>query len=864
MKYMESSEIRRTFLEFFEKKGHKILPSASLVPNDPQLLFTVAGMVPFKPIFWGKVKPVYRRVATCQKCIRTTDIENVGKTPRHHTFFEMLGNFSFGDYFKEKAIEWAWEFVTQILEVPEDKLWISVYEEDEEAYKIWSGLGIPEYKIVKMGKEDNFWGPVGPTGPCGPDTEIFYDTGIEVPTIDGKSPTPANTEGRFVEIWNLVFTEFYQDESGKLHPLEKKNIDTGAGLERIAAMMQGVYYNFDTDLFEPIIKRIEEVLGVKYKDLKKTDVSIRVIADHVRAVTFLIADGVLPSNEGRGYVLRRILRRALRHGALLNSKEPFLYKVVDAVVEKMGSIYPQIKKRASFIKEITLGEEERFLKNLSRGLELVEKIAHENNLYISGENAFKLYDTYGFPIDILKDIAEENGYELDEEGFEKYMSEQRERARAALGNVEFSKKTDYENLNVKTEFVGYEKMYSTSKVLSIKKGNNFVEHIENSEGEIVLSVTPFYPEKGGQVADTGVIKGPAGEMEVVHVYSPVEGVIVHKGYVSGRILVNDMVEAKVDTEKRKYTMKNHTATHILHAALRKLLGEHVKQAGSLVEPRRLRFDFTHYKALSKEEIVKIENLVNDVIMRAIPVVVEEKAYSEAVREGAVALFEEKYGDVVRVVKVGEFSEELCGGTHVHNTGEIGLFKIVSESSVSAGVRRIEAITGMNFLEKYRELTKIVDSVKDELEVSENDMIDKIQKYKEEIKKLKNEIKQLRSKNINFDEIFKNSKNINKIKFVTAVFEGMDSNVLREVADKLIDKGLDLVALFNVVSEDKILIVVKRKKGVENLHSGNIAKELARILGGGGGGRPDFAQAGGKLKNKLPEAIERLESLIKEC
>lgn len=858
---MRSDEIRKLFLEFFERKGHKIFPSASLIPDDPQLLFTVAGMVPFKPIFWGKVEPVYTRIASCQKCLRTTDIENVGRTPRHHTFFEMLGNFSFGDYFKEEAIEWAWEFVTQVLKVSKDKLWISVYEEDDEAYEIWRKIGIPSNRILRLGKEDNFWGPAGPTGPCGPDTEIFYDTGLEIPTIDGKEPNPANTEGRFVEIWNLVFTEFYQDEKGELHPLKRKNIDTGAGLERLAAMMQGVYYNFDTDLFMPIIDKICNVLNVEYKKDEKTDVSIRVIADHIRAITFLISDGVLPSNEGRGYVLRRILRRAARHGTLLGAKEAFLFKIVDAVVEKMSPVYPEIKEKEDFVKKIVQGEEERFIQNLKRGLELVIKIAEENNGIISGKDAFKMYDTYGFPIDILKDIAQENNYKLDEKGFEFYMEQQRKRGREAQGEIEFAKSSDYESLNLETRFVGYEKIEEKSKVLYIKT-DKFVDEIENTECEVILDVTPFYAEKGGQVSDTGVIKGLNGIIKVEYVYSPKEGIIVHRGKLEGKISVGEIVEAKVDEDKRKSTMRNHTATHLLHAALRKVLGDHVKQAGSLVEPERLRFDFTHFQALTDEEIRKIEDIVNNEILKAQKVIIDEKPFEEAVKEGAMALFEEKYGDVVRVVKIGNFSEELCGGTHVSNTGEIGLFKIISESSISAGIRRIEAITGLNSIEYVRNLENNLRMVKFELDTTDSEVIEKIRKMREKIKELENKLKEFVKKSVNIDEILNSSEKINSIKFAVKIFENLDMEALREITDKLIDKGLDLVVVFNKL-DDKVVIVVKRKKTLDRIHSGKIARLLAEVLSGGGGGRPDFAQAGGKDPTKINEAVQKLREYLKD-
>lgn len=862
MKYMTSDEIREAYLKFFETKGHKRLPSASLIPDDPQLMFTVAGMVPFKPIFWGKVDPIYPRVTTCQKCVRTNDIENVGRTPRHHTFFEMLGNFSFGDYFKKEAIAWAWEFVTKVLEMPEEKLWVTIYEYDDESFEIWKSIGVPEYKIIRMGKEDNFWGPAGPTGPCGPCSEIHYDTGIEVPVKDGGTPNPGNTDGRFIEIWNLVFTEFYQDEEGKLHPLPRKNIDTGAGLERISAMMQGVLWNFDTDLFKPIIDTIQNVLNVKYKEDPKKDVSIRVIADHVRAVTFMIGDGVLPSNEGRGYVLRRVLRRALRHGALLGAKEPFLYKIVDSVVKKMGHVYPEIVEKQSFVETIIKAEEQKFITNLSRGLELVQKIVSASGK-ISAEDAFKLYDTYGFPIDILRDIAQENNYELDEAGFEKYLQQQRERSRKAQGEVEFAQKTGYETLDLETVFVGYDTMESESTVLKIKKDNEFVEELEaeGMECELVLDITPFYAEKGGQVADRGTINWSNGRFEVEYVYNPVEGIIVHKGKLYGKIKVGEKILSAVD-EKRRWTMRNHTATHLLHAALRKVLGTHVRQAGSLVEPERLRFDFTHYQALTKEEIKQIEDMVNEVILQAIPVVTEVKSYDEAVKEGAMALFEEKYGDFVRVVKVADFSEELCGGTHVRNTGEIGLFKIISESAVSAGVRRIEAITGMNSLEYLRNRESILESLKERLEVPMSEISVKVEKIIEEKKALEKELASLKIKLINPETIASSSKSFEGINYLSFVFDSVEPEVLKDLTDDVSERIKGIVLLISKL-EGKIVFTIKVPKELTSTYNaGNIAKAVAKVLGGGGGGSPTFAQAGGKLQEKIPEALELFEKIIR--
>ena len=870
MRYMSSDDIRRSFLEFFEKKGHKILPSASLIPDDPQLLFTVAGMVPFKPIFWGKVEPVYTRIATCQKCLRTVDIENVGKTPRHHTFFEMLGNFSFGDYFKEEAITWAWEYVTQVLGVPEEKLWVSVYEEDEEAYRIWREVvGVPSSRIVKMGKEDNFWGPAGPTGPCGPDTEIFYDTGVSEGCSQGEECTPANSEGRFVEIWNLVFTEYYQDEEGKLHPLPRKNIDTGAGLERIAAMMQGVYSNFETDLFKPIIEEIENTTGVQYGQSKENDISIRVIADHIRAITFLISDGVFPSNEGRGYVLRRIIRRALRHGVLLGMKGPFLHKLVSAVVKKMGKVYREIVEKEELVREVLKGEEERFLKMVEQGLNILEKIVERCEGVISGADAFKLYDTYGFPLELTMEIAKEKKVSVDVEGFEELMRKQKERARKALGTREFFKKSevfDYISKEVKTVFTGYERLEDEGNVFYVLREGEIVNSLkEGEEGEVVIDKTPFYAEKGGQVADTGELKWNGGKAHVVDTFEAVEGLIVHRVVVDEGVLKPKMkVKLVVDEKRRKAIMRNHTATHLLHAALRKVLGEHVKQSGSLVEPSRLRFDFTHYKALSPDELERVEDMVNDVIMRAIPVEVEYKSYDEAVKEGAIALFNEKYGDVVRVVKIDDFSEELCGGTHVSNTGEIGLFKILSESSISAGVRRIEATTGFNVLRFLRREDSLLNELKKILESSEDQLIEKVKSMKEEIKRLEKKVKDILSGKVStrVGDVVKNKREINGIPVFYEIFEDVPIESLRNLADNVVKAVKDGVVILFSKSQGRVSVIVKVSGSAkEKLKAKDVAQRIAKFLEGGGGGREDFAQAGGKKPENIGKIMENLDDII---
>ncbi len=862
MRRLSSEEIRDEFLKFFEKKGHKILPSASLIPDDPQLLFTIAGMVPFKPIFWGKVKPIYTRVATCQKCLRTTDIENVGRTPRHHTFFEMLGNFSFGDYFKRETIEWAWEFVTVVLGIPESRLWVSVYEEDEESYKIWSDvIGLPESKIVKMGKEDNFWGPAGPTGPCGPDSELHF---LLDETCD--SCNPKTHEDKFLEIWNLVFTELYKDDKGEYHPLERKNIDTGAGLERFAAVLQGVKSNFETDLFIPIIKKIEEITGHGYGEDEKSDFSIRVIADHIRAVTFVISEGIFPSNEGRGYVLRRIIRRAVRHGKLLGVDSPFLFHIVDSVVEKMGKVYKEISEKKEFVKEVLKAEEEKFFKTLDQGMKILESYLEKGK--ITGEEAFKLYDTYGFPIDLTIEIAKERGVDVDVDGFEKHMKEQRERARkkAVFTKSEYARiERVFEEIakSLKVEFVGYESFEEESEIVALIKDGERVEEVSQEDFYLIVKKTPFYPEKGGQVADTGKVISATGEGIVKYVFTPVEGLIVHEVEVSaGSFKTGENVKLVVDVERRKAIMRNHTATHILHSALRKVLGDHVRQSGSLVAPDRLRFDFTHHQPLTDGELKKVEDLANEIILENVPVVVEEKSYEEAVKEGAIALFEEKYGDKVRVVKVGDFSEELCGGTHVSRTGDIGLLKIVSEESVAAGVRRITAITGKVSLDYLREKERLIGLLSEELDSSEEKLLEKVKKLKDTVKTLEKKLKALQMKQFSSTDTTEVLE-LNGIKLAILKLKEVSSDVLRNTADTLLGKiKSGVVAVFNE-HDGKVTFVVKVSKNLTDKFKANeIVKELAKILSGGGGGRPDFAQAGGKKPEKIDEAVKKLKELIK--
>jgi alanyl-tRNA synthetase len=871
MEWMSYKDIRENFLSFFESKSHKRLASSPLVPNDPQLMFTVAGMVPFKPIFWGKMEPTYTRITTCQKCIRTNDIDNVGRTARHQTFFEMLGNFSFGDYFKEEAIVWAWEFLTDVLHMPEDKLWPSVYLEDDEAFKIWKDIvGVPEDRIMKFDKSENWWGPVGPTGPCGPSSEIYFDTGYTNNCPDSSNCSPACECGRFVEIWNIVFTEFYADENGTFSPLQRKNIDTGAGLERITAAIQNVYSNFDTDVFSNIIKKIEKVLKVNYGQDDKKDVSIKVIADHARAAAFIISEGILPSNEGRGYVLRRIIRRAIRHGNLLGMKDKFFNDIVDQVILDMGSFYPEIKDKKDFIDKIIDAEETRFLETLDKGIEKLNNIIKDIKTdIISGDIVFELYDTYGFPVDITREIAEDNSLSIDEDGFDMFMNEQKERARSAAGSKEYDSKNEaYKIVGeelLRTNFEGYDKLSSSSKVLYLIDGNSFIDSaFEGNEVDLICSNTPFYAEKGGQISDRGIIRNDSFEAEVLSVKVVYNEVIAHRiRVVKGNVDKNDDVELLVDENFRNDVKRNHSATHLLHSALRQVVGDHIKQAGSYVGPDRLRFDFTHYEGLTDVQISEIERIVNDQILKAMPVITDVKSLEEAKNMNVIALFEEKYGDEVRIVKMGDFSSELCGGTHVSNTGEIGLFKIVSESSVSAGIRRIEAITGIKTLEAFNNYETILKSINNIVDGTVDSVYDKIVSILEDSKNKDKIIKKLESKlaTSNLDSFMNSAVDIDGKPLIIGVLEDVDSDVLRNTSDTLLSKVKSgAVILFN--KSDKVNFVVKvSKDAIDVFHAGNMARNIAKFLGGGGGGRPDFAQAGGKDPSKVNEVVSNIKKFI---
>ncbi|WP_297887838.1 alanine--tRNA ligase [Sulfurihydrogenibium sp.] len=875
MEFMTADEIRQSFLKYFESKGHTVVKSSSIIPeNDPTLLFVNAGMVPFKNVFLGLEERPYKRAVSCQKVFRVSgkhnDLENVGYTPRHHTFFEMLGNFSFGDYFKKEAIEFAWEYLTKHLKIPEEKLLVSVFEEDDEAFEIWNKvIGLDESKIKRMGYKDNFWS-MGDTGPCGPSSEIYYDRGERF----GNPEFGSDEDFRYLEIWNLVFMQYNRDENGVLHPLPNPSIDTGMGLERIASVIQQVDSNYDTDLFKPIIKFAEDVSGKVYGQNEKDDVAMRVIADHLRAITFLISDGVLPSNEGRGYVLRRILRRALRYGKNLGIDKPFLYEGVDVVIEKMKNPYPELVPNRNYIKKITKSEEEKFIKTLRRSMDIlyqmIDNAKKEGRKTLSGEEAFKLYDTYGFPVDLLQDVLRDEGMNFNIKEFEELLQQQKERARKAFKTQTKEIKPIYLQLKSKlpeNEFVGYHTLTTeSSKILAIIKGNEILNQAkEGEEVEIILDITPFYPEKGGQIGDRGIIEGENFLFDVIDTQTPTEGIIVHKGKVLfGTVKEGDLVRAKVDKERRENIMRHHTATHLLHAALRNILGDHVKQAGSLVSDEYLRFDFTHFESLTDEEIKMVEELVNREIMKNEEVVCEEMEYDKALTSGAMAIFEEKYGDVVRVISAG-ISKELCGGTHVKRTGDIGYFKILSEYAISSGTRRIEAVAGIKAVEEGLKEHFLLKDIARVLTVKEDQLLDRILKLQNQLKEKEKEIEILKKKSA--IEKLNQTLNITEkedFKVAYGEIENISSNELREIADNIKQKlGKSVILL---VSKDKEkgkvnLIVMVSKDLTDRYKAGDIVKKLAPIVEGSGGGKPDFAQGGGTNLQKVSQLIEEFKKLF---
>lgn len=872
---MTVNEIREKYLKFFEERGHQIQPSASLIPhNDPSILWTAAGMVPFKPFFTGQATPEVLRVTTCQKCLRTPDIEDVGKTARHHTFFEMLGNFSFGDYFKEDAIPWAWEFVTDVLGLPADKLWITIYLDDDEAFDIWhKKVGIPVDKIVRMGKDTNFW-EIG-VGPCGPCSEIYIDLGEERGCGGAHCAVGCECD-RFLEIWNLVFIQFFRDEQGNYSPLTNKGIDTGMGLERVASVLQKVPTNFDTDLLREIMDFTAGLLKVSYGDSKENDLALKVITDHVRAITFAIGDGALPSNEGRGYVIRRLLRRAVRYGRVLGMEDTFLYKVSGAVVKQMAGAYPDLAQKQEHILRVIRTEEERFLETLAQGTEILGRLMDEakssGNTEITGDDAFKLYDTYGFPLELTQEIASEQGLTVDEDGFAKALEKQRQRARNARQETEYLSergviyKALYEELGA-TRFIGYSSHTAHSNVLAIlKDGLQELSAEAGEEVEVILDVTPFYAESGGQVADNGYIRGKDYEVEIYAVNKPVENLIVHRGkVVSGILRRHEGVQVEIVVDRRHEICRNHSATHLLHRALKEVLGDHVNQAGSLVEPDRLRFDFTHYAALSAQELRRIETLVNDVVLDNLTVEAFETSLSKAKSMGAAALFGEKYGQNVRVVKMGDYSLELCGGTHVNCTSEIGLFKLVGESSIGAGVRRIEAVTGRGIIKLLDAKEEQINQIAAAVKASPQEAVKKVQVLQQHLKDLEHELENLRNKLSKQEAsgILEQTKDINGVKVLVAVVSAPDMDSLRNMVDMLRDKIGSGVVVLGAESNGKVNLVVAATKDLLNrgIHSGKIIKEVAQVVGGGGGGRPDMAQAGGKDPSKLQDAMVKSYSVI---
>jgi len=861
------NELREMYLSFFESKGHLRLPSFSLVPeNDPSILLINAGMTPLKPYFTGKKIPPRKRVTTCQKCIRTPDIENVGKTSRHATFFEMLGNFSFGDYFKKEAIPWAWEFCTKVLEIPEERLYVSVYEEDDEAYDIWNkDVGLPPEKIFRMGKKDNFW--EHGTGPCGPCSEIYFDRGADKGC--GKPDCKVGCDcDRFIEIWNNVFTQFDKQEDGTYVELASKNIDTGMGLERLACVMQGVDSIFEVDAIRAILDHVCRIAGTEYGKEYKKDVSIRVITDHARSVTMMVSDGILPSNEGRGYVLRRLLRRAARHGRLLGINRVFLSEIVDTVIECFGGAYPNLAEKQDYIKKVVSLEEERFYATVDQGMVILEdymkQVKSSGSEQLTGEMVFKLHDTYGFPLDLTREIAAENNLTIDEEGFRREMRIQKEKAREAHKSREGSawERDLFANTDktAKTVFTGYTNYTDEGTVQYIVINDELAESAQqDDEVMIVLDRTPFYAESGGQAGDTGIIYNSNFRMEVRDCQKTADGKYLHIGkVVNGGVQVGDKVTASIDAAKRKATARNHTATHLLHKALKNVLGDHVNQAGSFVNYERLRFDFTHFSAMTREQIEAVENEVNEKILENLKVSTEEMTVDEAKKSGATALFDEKYGELVRMVSAGDYSKELCGGTHLSHTGEAGLIKIVSESGISAGVRRIEALTGFNAINYYKDKENILKEASEAAKSSVEDIVNKIENLYDEIRITRKELEEISAKMVNssMNGIIENAAEVKGMKIVAAKLENLDMNALRNASDTVRNKIGSGVVILASAKDGKVNLIVSATKDAVNagIHSGNIIKEAASACGGGGGGRPDMAQAGGKDPSGIDKAI----------
>ena len=868
------NDLRRAFIQYFEQQGHRAVPSAPLIPQaDPTLLFTNAGMNQFKRVFLGEETRAYQRAVSVQKCLRAggkhNDLENVGYTRRHHTFFEMLGNFSFGDYFKEEAIRFGWEFLTSVVGLSKDRMWITIFREDDEADRLWRKIGVSPSRIVRCGEKDNFW-QMADTGPCGPCSELHFDQGPSVPGDD----TPNGEGDRVIEIWNLVFMQFNRDSAGTLNPLPKPSIDTGMGLERLTAVAQGRLSNYDSDLFTPLLAAIGRRAGAEYGAAEQADRSMRVIADHLRAITFLMADGVLPSNEGRGYVLRRILRRAARHGRLLGITEPFLHELTATVVDQMGEAYHELRHAAGTVAEATRGEEERFIATLDQGLpilnDMISKVKASGQQVLQGTEIFKLYDTYGFPMDLIAEACREQGITLDETGFEAAIEEQRTRARKTGGFEHETARPVLSDVATRvgtTAFVGYERLDSEGVVQALLQGDRLIKEArEGDEIELVLDVTPFYAEGGGQAGDQGVLTGTDGRVEIRETTRPVPTLIVHKGVVtSGSIRAGERLQLSVNSRTRQDAARNHTATHLVHAALRDLLGPHVKQYGSLVAPNRLRFDFAHFRPMSSRDIDEIEAIVNEQVRQDQPVQTAVMGVQDAVAGGALAFFGDKYGDQVRVVQIDTFSKELCGGTHCRRTGEIGLFRIVSESGVAAGVRRIECLTGSGALDSLKRLEADVRELSDLLKVAPAEVVARTRKLSEQLKDKERELADVKLKMASTSSTQAQAREINGVNVHAQRTDGLDVNGMRALADQLRDKLRSGVVALGAANDGKVsLLVVVTKDLVGRLKAGELIKEMAIEVGGTGGGRPEMAQAGGKNPDGLNPALEKVFGWVQKA
>ncbi|HAS23302.1 alanine--tRNA ligase [Idiomarina loihiensis] len=852
---MNSAQIRDAFLNYFAERGHEKVPSASMIPgNDPTLLFTNAGMVPFKDVFLGTDKRRYDKATSAQRCLRAggkhNDLENVGYTARHHTFFEMMGNFSFGDYFKKQAIQYAWDFLTKELKLPAEKLWVTVFTEDDEAYDIWvKDIGVPEDRISRIGEKDNFWS-MGDTGPCGPCSEVFYDHGEEV--WGGPPGTPEEDGDRYIEIWNLVFMQYNRQADGTLEPLPDPSIDTGMGLERISAIMQNVHSNYEIDLFQALIKAAAEIIGTNDLDNK----SLRVIADHIRSCSFLITDGVMPSNEGRGYVLRRIIRRAVRHGHLLGAKDTFFFRLVDELARQMGEAYPELEQKKQIIKDALEREEQQFARTLERGLAILsDEIAELKGHVIPGDVVFKLYDTYGFPVDLTADIAREQELTVDEQGFEKAMSEQRQRAQqASQFGMDYNQQLKSDN---KTAFTGYDDVAGQAKVVELFKDGKPVEQLQAGEnGIVVLSETPFYAESGGQIGDKGVlvVNGPAFEVTDTQYIGKA---IAHHGVAKAAVKLNDSVKAEIDSERRENIKRNHSATHLLHAALRNLLGEHVTQKGSLVEADKMRFDFSHFEPVTTEQLAQLEREVNAQVRANLPLQTELMAIDEAKEAGAMALFGEKYDEQVRVVRMGDFSMELCGGTHVKATGDIGLFRITSEGGIASGVRRIEVVTGEAAVRYTQQQQNVLQQIAGELKTEPSSVADKVQQLQHKFRELERKNEQLQQKLAQQagGGLIAQAVDINGVKAIIAELDQADPKSLRGLVDDLKNQMGSGIVLLGTANGDKVSLIAGVTTDLTSkVKAGDIVNQAANVVGGKGGGRPDMAQAGGSLPEQLNEAL----------